>query len=821
MILTVKAISVNRFLSTFLGLFLILSVCPISKVLGLGLWASDSKVIVLEEIESIILEKPIESDKLKKAVADFNALWSYRVGNMLTVEKPKFFKTKGIYLRQSNRLKSLKAGSFSLKKKGKGVLVDAMTETGFANALYYIAQYILGARWYWPNPIGFEWVGELPKTWPLQSIQVEPSFTMRTLYGSNAEYSLRNRLADGYSFNHNLANIFRPEYQSLVPDIFADLGDRKIMPKGSTLSDPHPNFTDEGAVQLAALAAINYFENNPSSKSFSLSPNDNILYDTTKATKEAVSPITYFRKRPNYTDMTFVFANKVARKVFDDAGLWKTDHGKDRYLGMLAYYWAEQSPSIDLHPRVLPILTSDRSQWHDSAYRQEDKDLIERWGKTGAEKIGAWDYYFGAPYPYPRQFSQWISESLSHLHQNRVDVFFSQLPSLWGLDGPKAWLATQLLWDSNAAADDLLSEFYDEFFGDASPAIRSFYETAEYHRNQNEGSANWIKFYLDESGIELFPKSVLEDMRSSIEAAKGMVDPSSRYHQRIEIISEAFELTELYHAYHSARLDLVTFITDKEALSGLQKVRNLVSKKEQYLSRVEELINNPLHANFEYFLKLEQSNPIPCSIVPMIRKLGSIDEAFKKKYGKELLIARDWINAPSAFVSRIGNPLLEASFENAKERDFLGPKIPQMKYWQIDFRAAEAFAVEPFSSASHNTTGLRITNADMFQLYTLALLLPSRDYILTAKIKSKISPDCRVQLRVDWVNQDGIKFESLRLIQIPNGQLNECLLEIPLIAPDRADKAKINLLVQRQGKGDFIEIEEINFLTLWKASSSH
>ena len=153
-----------------------------------------------------------------------------------------------------------------------------------------------------------------------------------------------------------------------------------------------------------------------------------------------------------------------------------------------------------------------------------------------------------------------------------MDVFFSQLPSMWGLDGPKAWLATQLLWDANAEADNLLNEFYDEFFGDASSAIRSFYETAESHRNQNEGTANWIKFYLDESGIELFPKSVLEDMRSSIEMAKSMVDPSSRYYQRIKIISEAFELTELYHAYHSARLDLIAFIANKEASSAFKKL---------------------------------------------------------------------------------------------------------------------------------------------------------------------------------------------------------------------------------------------------------
>lgn len=804
----------NRVVSTFLCLFSILLLGPTSTASGLGLWdLSDSKVIVLEEVESIILEKPIESSKLRKAVADFNALWAFRVGSLLEVEKSKFGRAKGIYLRQSNRLKSLKEGSFSFRKKSKGILVDAYNEEGLANALYYIAHELLGARWYWPTPLGFEWVGDVPETWELASTTIEPSFSMRSLYGSDTEYSLRNRLVGGYSFNHNLANIFRPEYQSLVPNIFADLGDRKIIPQGSTTFDPQPNLTHEGAVELTALAAIHYFENNPSAKSFSLSPNDNILYDTTEATEKAVSPLIYFRKRPNYTDMTFQFANQVAHKVFNEAGLWKTDNGEDRYLGMLAYYWAEQSPSILLHPRVLPILTSDRAQWHDPLYRTEDRALIERWGQTGAQKIGAWDYYFGAPYPYPRQFTRWISESIPYLHENRVDIFFSQLPSMWGLDGPKAWLTTQLLWDANAEADDLLNEFYQEFFGNASKAVRAFYERAESHRNENEGDANWIKFYFDESGIELFSKSVIEEMRSYIEEAKSLVHPSSRYYQRLLVVSEAFELTELYHAYHSARLHLLSYIVDKEAEGGIEKVKNLEVMKAHYLSRAEELIKNPLHKHFSQFLKLGQTDPILCSMIPIIKENSIIEGTFKKQYEKELSIGLEWIKSTSSFRTRIGNPLLVASFENAKERDFLGPKIPELKYWQIDFRPAEVFRIEPILGFKEQIKGLRIINADMFQLYTLALLGPQRGYILTAKIKSKISPDCRAQLRADWINAAGIKFKSQRLIQLPNGDSGGYLqLEIPLIAPEEARKAKIQFILNRQGQGDFIEIQEINFL---------
>ena len=804
----------NRFLIAFVSFFLVLLFFNPSKALGLNLFrASGSKTVVLNELESIRILKPIESPKLQRAVADFNALWASRIGYLLKIESPSFGALKGIHLRLSNRLKSKKPGSFLLRMKDRGILVDAFNEEGLVNALYYLAHNMLGARWYWPTPLGFEWAGDILEIWEIPDNIIEPSFIMRSLNGSNSEYSLRNRLVGGYSFNHNLAKIFKPEIIDIAPNIFTKFEARKIVPKGSTVYDPQPNLTNEGAVELTALAAIRYFKKNPSAKSFSLSPNDNVLYDTTQATEKAVSPITYFRERPNYTDMIFNFANQVAHKVFNEAGLWKTAHGEDRYLGMLAYYWSEQSPSIILHPRVLPVLTSDRSQWHDSSYRQEDKALIKRWGQTMAEKIGAWDYYFGAPYPYPRQFIQWISESIPYLYSNRVDIFFSQLPSMWGLDGAKGWLTAQLLWNVDADVEMLLNEFYNEFFGHASQSIRAFYEIAESHRNQYEGTARWIKFYLDESGIELFPKSTLEIMRSHIEIAKSSVPTSSRYYRRILIVSEAFELTELYHAYHFSRLDLLSYITGKDVIGGVERVRNLELKRDNFINRSEELINNQLHKHFNYFLKLKQTDPTSCMLIPLMRKGESIDEGFKEKYSKLLSVANNWINRPHSFRTHIGNPLLKGSFENAMERDFLGPIIPEIKYWQIDFRPAEAFAIESVSLEEDSSKGLRILNADMFNIYTIALLASQRNYLLKAKISSKISPDCRAQLRLDWLDASGVKLESLRMIQLPNGESNGCLeLEIPLIAPKTADKAKISLLLLRQGEDDYVELREINFL---------
>ena len=140
--------------------------------------------------------------------------------------------------------------------------------------------------------------------------------------------------------------------------------------------------------------------------------------------------------------------------------------------------------------------------------------LIQRWANSGAERIATWDYYFGAPYPYPRQFNQWIVESLQHLHQNKVDVFFSQLPAAWGLDGAKAWLAAELLWDADQDSQQLLEEYYQNFFGAAAQAMQQFYELAESQRNQSAGAADWIKFYKDPAGIEHFPDRILAAITS-------------------------------------------------------------------------------------------------------------------------------------------------------------------------------------------------------------------------------------------------------------------------------------------------------------------
>ena len=102
-------------------------------------------------------------------------------------------------------------------------------------------------------------------------------------------------------------------------------------------------------------------------------------------------------------------------------------------------------------------------------------------------------------------FNQWFIESLPYLYDHGVDIFFSQLPAFWGLDGAKAWLSSQLLWSVTTDSETLLSEFYQEFFGEAHGAMRAFYQRAEAHRNQHAGTASWISITTMRRGLNYSP----------------------------------------------------------------------------------------------------------------------------------------------------------------------------------------------------------------------------------------------------------------------------------------------------------------------------
>ena len=739
------------------------------------------------QIDTIVLPESA-SQPLIDSVTDFsNSFQQLRGRSLRAVSegRPK----NAIYFQLTDDLS--KGGAFTIHRERTRVFIRSGEPAGWSNALYTIEKEMLGARYYWAGDLGLEYVKPSITHFPNRPWRETPAFAQRKFHPVNIDFARRNRLNQIYSFNHNLAKVFSEEVFATTPEVFSEVNGRRKEPRGSGGTDPQPDLTQPEAIEVAAQAAISHFADNPNSESFSLSINDNVLFDTTERTEAAVSPLRYFRTRPNYTDLVFGFMNQVAKRVFDEGGAWQTPTGEDRYLTALSYYWAEPAPTITIHPRVMPVLTSDRAQWHDHDYRTQDKTLIQAWAASGAERVATWDYYFGAPYLYPRQFNQWIIESIRHMSDEGIDVFFSQLPSFWGLDGAKAWFAAELLWNPEQDAHALLDEYYDNFFGPASAPIRAFYETAERHRNENEGQADWIKLYKDESGIALFSPEVLAEMRDYIELAEAEIgvppkQEASRFQKRVQVVSEAFRLTELYADFDQSRRALVQACLDSESSANIETLlAQFKIAAGDYRAYFEDYTENANYSPERRRIALSQSNPER--------------------------LARGLIKpAPQEFISQLRDPRLK--HVGNRMRNFLGPLLPQVEDWHLDYRASEHFAVEASEASVLDDSGLRVSGTDIVSIFNTFPVVSNQTYELRMTGTWKISLDNRAHIHVAWLDRDGRNLETELPLRLPFEHRTEPVaIRLPFTAPNEAEDVRFRIVVSRQYPGDYLDISELDF----------
>jgi hypothetical protein len=746
-----------------------------------------SAQLSIAELETIVLPEEA-SDALRASVDDLLELFERHYGVELPVVSAGHPKNALYFQLVAD---GREGGAFTIQRDRTRVLIRSADQAGWRNALYEIMSEFLGARWYWSGDLGFESVAPAQVYFPNHPWREAPAFVQRQFYPVNTDFARRNRLNSVFSFNHNLAKVFNAQLFESSPEVFSEVNGRRKQPRGSGGTDPQPDFTQAGAVEVAAQAALSYFEAHPESTSFSLSINDNVLFDTTARTEAVVSPLSYFRGRPNYTDLVFGFMNRVAERVFETAGAWETPDGQDRYLTALSYYWTEPAPTIQIHPRVMPVLTSDRAQWHDPDYRQQDQELIRAWTHSGAERVATWDYYFGAPYPYPRQFNQWIAESLKFMADEGVDVFFSQLPSFWGLDGAKAWLGAELLWDPDQDAAVLLDEYYDNFFGAASEPMRAFYETAEQYRNEHEGQADWIKLYKDESSIALFTSEVLQQMRGYLQAAEAQLGGSperdtSRFKQRIEVVSAAFRLTELYAAFDQSRQSLVIACLDGEASATIEAQL--------------ETFGNADAAYRAYFESYFGSSPY----TPEARHLA-LGQSKPERLARGLLEG-----APREFCSLSQDSDLKHLRQEL--RNFLGPILPRVAGWNIDYRASEYFKVEASQHSPVQDAGLRVSGADIVSIFRTFPVVSNLAYEFRLTGTWKISLDNRVNLSVAWLDGDGRTLESEVPLRLPiEHRAEPTLIRLPFVAPENAHEVRFRIVASRQYPGDFFDLSDLDF----------
>lgn len=389
-------------------------------------------------------------------------------------------------------------------------------------------------RWFMPGDLGRE--PGSPQPGPAAD-----AFLTRAIGGTHAgaagEWAEANHLTPRLARVHNLDRIVTRGMFAERPELFPVVGGERWEPPPRRRTNWNPDLGSEAVAAFVAEEAAAFFRENPAADVFSVGTNDGLVYGESDDTLRWVYPPRWFRQRPDYSDLVFQFTNRVAEHL-------EADH-PDRYVAQLAYYWSENIPAFPLHPRVIPILTADRSQFYDAAFREEELALVRAWGRTGAERLSLYDYSYGRSFLIPRIYVRHFAEHARNARAAGFTDYYTEMTPNWGLDGPQPWIIARLLSDPEKDVEVLWEEYFQRFFGPAAVPMERFYALAEGLWRAQDGPSYWLKHFRNESQSLVIPPGARRALRGHLDEAAALAG-TGRFGARVAFVSDAFALTERF-----------------------------------------------------------------------------------------------------------------------------------------------------------------------------------------------------------------------------------------------------------------------------------
>jgi len=425
-------------------------------------------------------------------------------------------------------------------------------QTGTLYAVYRFLEKFCGVRWYMPGELG----EVIPRR---KDIRVEsgldvrnaPDFEYRqinfgTWLGRSDELALwYRRLGFGAPYkadvNHSFWR-FRNRHKKTHMEYYALVNGKRdydITGLGCgnlCLSEP--------GVLKAWIDDLNTYFKDPYMRCYPVVPNDTFQKRICDCPKCQSLVDTSMGEDGMHSDYTWGFINKVAEGVYPTH--------PDRLVGCLAGYvsYGRVPKHVTFSPNVAAVMHRFTPRYWNDAYKAKQNAMLEAW-RRAVRHVYVWNVYWWAAEwdtlcGRPLLFAHDLSDDLKYLKSKckgmtiyaitrRSSVRSKQGRGLHhpGLCHLSFYLTGKLLWDADRNVNELLEQYYTEFYGPAREPMKAFWELAEKtwatdHPRRKLG-------YPRTAGV-VYTRDVMNGFRSFAKDALAKTAPGTVYRKRVELI---------------------------------------------------------------------------------------------------------------------------------------------------------------------------------------------------------------------------------------------------------------------------------------------
>ena len=687
-------------------------------------------------------------------------------------------------------------GCFSDGWNGDGVFVKYSSPS---LSMFAVAEFLskyFKADFFAPPPLGFNILQISNLRIAKKARKYKPSFKSVALSmpgNRNAEWcriSGADALGRMAKFSHNLGRIFSPEAFKKYPDLFS----RRLTLYGGYVPGMagQPDVLNVEAQNFAAKAAENFFKNNPLSPMFALGIKDTPHMDQRPEYKNFQRG--YFWGLPDWSNAIFKFSNAVAERAVANSG---------KYIGVLAYSIATNTPSFKVNPAIVPYVCSDRSNSFDKEYAKADGELLKRWASSGAQQWGIYDYFYGSPYFIPRETENFIWDSLRRAHFLGARLYYAESYAVWAYDAHKLWILTRLLRDINADAEKLRNEFFRKYYGPAAGHVSKFFDIAAKAWANRKYPPLWLSFYKSEASAELLSEEDLAQMRSCVERA-ALAAGDTVKSARVRELKLVFDITESAWKAYKAKIALFRLCNSNAGSADIAAALNclhfLEAKKLRAIGRQASMSRYP-KADFSW-LANDISSPFDLAL-KNISTRGDFISASDFPMLAELEFERKIDKLPAYYSAKFG-------FECGNSMDFLSnDRVPGLSVYNEDFEN-QRLGIYP-EAAESGSYGLLFENCSNSGVGASLRVSPGDACRFGGRFKSELMPGSMCYATIAFYSGDGLCMgrKTLLLPWSSDGKFWDFYLSA--VVPPKAVRADYSIFASRMKKGERLLVDNVYF----------